>query len=154
MSVMPLRAVPNEGGGSAAYAGDLSSQDAWRLLAEDARAVLIDVRTRPEWMFVGVPDLSTIGKRAAFLSWQWFPTMEIAPDFVQSMEKSGIERDQTVLFLCRSGARSRAAAIAATKAGYRRAFNVSDGFEGPPDAERHRGRIAGWKAAGLPWVQG
>lgn len=153
MSVKPLRAAPTEGGGGAAYAGDVSSQDAWRLLAEDSSAVLIDVRTRPEWMFVGVPDLSTLGKRAAFLSWQLFPTMEVAADFVQSLEKSGIARDQTIYFLCRSGARSRSAAIAATKAGFQRAFNVSDGFEGPPDAERHRGRIAGWKAAGLPWVQ-
>ena len=153
MSVGPVQAVSNENGGSSAYAGDLSSRDAWRLLAEDAGAVLVDVRTRPEWMFVGVPDLSTIGKRTAYLSWQAFPTMEVAGDFVPSLEKSGITRDQTVLFLCRSGARSRAAAIAATKAGYARAFNVGDGFEGPPDAERHRGRIAGWKAAGLPWVQ-
>ena len=120
------------------------------MLAEDSRAVLIDVRTRPEWMFVGVPDLSTLGKRAAFLSWQSFPTMEVASDFVQAIEKSGVARDQTILFLCRSGARSRSAAIAATKAGYQRAFNIGDGFEGPPDAERHRGRIAGWKAAGLP----
>jgi rhodanese-related sulfurtransferase len=150
---MPLRAASIEGGGGAAYAGDLSSQDAWRMLAEDSRAVLIDVRTRPEWMFVGVPDLSTLGKRAAFLSWQSFPTMEVASDFVPAIEKSGVARDQTILFLCRSGARSRSAAIAATKAGYQRAFNIGDGFEGPPDAERHRGRIAGWKAAGLPWVQ-
>ncbi|ROP90734.1 thiosulfate sulfurtransferase [Stella humosa] len=148
-----MRAASNEGGGGPAYAGDLSSQEAWRMLAEDARAVLIDVRTRPEWMFVGVPDLSTIGKRAAFLSWQSFPTMEVAADFVQSMEKSGIGHDQTILFLCRSGARSRSAAIAATKAGYARAFNIGDGFEGPPDSERHRGRITGWKAAGLPWTQ-
>lgn len=153
MSVSPLRAASNEGGGGAAYAGDVSSREAWRMLAEDSRSVLIDVRTRPEWMFVGVPDLSTLGKRAAFQSWQWFPTMEIAPDFVQSLEKSGIGRDQTILFLCRSGARSRAAAIAATRAGFERAFNVNDGFEGPPDSDRHRGRIAGWKAAGLPWVQ-
>ena len=153
MTVIPVRAASSEGGSGAGYAGDLSSQEAWRLLAEDARAILIDVRTRPEWMFVGVPDLSTIGKRAAFLSWQAFPTMEVAADFVPSIEKSGIEREQTILFICRSGARSRSAAIAATRAGFSRAFNVADGFEGPPDAERHRGRIAGWKASGLPWVQ-
>ncbi|MCC7273940.1 MAG: rhodanese-like domain-containing protein [Alphaproteobacteria bacterium] len=153
MAEVPVRAVSNEGGSGAGYAGDVSSQDAWRLLAEDPRAVLVDVRTRPEWMFVGVPDLSTIGKRASFLSWQVFPTMEVAGDFADALAKAGVGKDQTVLFLCRSGARSRAAAIAATNAGFGRAFNIADGFEGPPDGERHRGRITGWKAAGLPWVQ-
>jgi adenylosuccinate synthase len=34
------------------------------------------------------------------------------------------------------------------------AFNVADGFEGPVDAEGHRGTVAGWKAEGLPWRQG
>ncbi|MGE0713827.1 MAG: rhodanese-like domain-containing protein [Alphaproteobacteria bacterium] len=131
----------------------MTSRDAWRLLAEDQGAVLVDVRTRPEWMFVGVPDLSTIGKKTSFLSWQVFPTMEVAGDFAEQLAKAGVAKDRTVLFICRSGARSRSAAIAATRAGYLHAHNVSDGFEGPPDGERHRGRIAGWKASGLPWVQ-
>jgi rhodanese-related sulfurtransferase len=59
-----------------------------------------------------------------------------------------------VLFLCRSGARSRAAAVALTGLGFAKAFNVAGGFEGDPDGERHRGNINGWKAAGLPWRQG
>jgi len=58
-----------------------------------------------------------------------------------------------LLFLCRSGVRSRAAAIAMTAAGYSRAYNIAQGFEGDPDAERHRGNKNGWKASGLPWKQ-
>jgi hypothetical protein len=40
-----------------------------------------------------------------------------------------------------------------TGAGYSRCFNVSEGFEGRLDPERHRGLVEGWKAAGLPWTQ-
>jgi rhodanese-related sulfurtransferase len=58
-----------------------------------------------------------------------------------------------MLFLCRSGARSRAAAMALTAAGYTSCYNIAEGFEGNPDAERHRGTTGGWKAAGLPWAQ-
>jgi rhodanese-related sulfurtransferase len=57
------------------------------------------------------------------------------------------------LFLCRSGARSRAAAAALTRIGFEKAFNVAGGFEGDLDGEGHRGAITGWKAAGLPWRQ-
>jgi rhodanese-related sulfurtransferase len=56
--------------------------------------------------------------------------------------------------LCRSGHRSDSAARAATAAGYTRAFNVLEGFEGNKDAEGHRGSLGGWRKAGLPWVQG
>jgi rhodanese-related sulfurtransferase len=59
-----------------------------------------------------------------------------------------------VLLLCRSGARSRAAAIALTAAGYGPCYNVSEGFEGDRDGAAHRGSVGGWKVAGLPWAQG
>ncbi len=62
-------------------------------------------------------------------------------------------KDRQVLFLCRSGARSVGAAKAATQAGYRSAWNVLHGFEGPLDALKQRGRIGGWRVAGLPWLQ-
>lgn len=153
MTGVSVRSAANEAGGGASYAGDVSPQDAWRMLAEDPGAVLVDVRTRPEWMFVGIPDLSPLGKRPTLASWQVFPAMEVDAGFVDGLAKAGVAKDHPVLFICRSGGRSRSAAIAATKAGFARAYNVADGFEGPPDAERHRGRVGGWKAAGLPWVQ-
>jgi rhodanese-related sulfurtransferase len=135
------------------YAGDVDPTEAWKMLSEDERATLVDVRTRAEWSYVGVPELSGIGKRPLLLEWQTYPAMTANPDFVASLARAVPDKDTPLLFLCRSGARSRAAAVAMTAAGYRRCYNVANGFEGNPDAARHRGQIAGWKAAGLPWAQ-
>lgn len=135
------------------YAGDLSARDAWEMLGREGEAVLVDVRTRPEWQFVGVPDLDRLGKRPLFVSWQIYPGMERNDDFVAQVKGADVGPDTPLLFLCRSGGRSRAAAIAMTAAGFRRCFNVAGGFEGGLDAARHRGTEQGWKAAGLPWIQ-
>ena len=124
-------------------------------MKRDPAAQLVDVRTLAEWNFVGQPDLSAIGRSTHCIEWQSFPTMAANPSFVEEATKmlGGATRDTAVLFLCRSGGRSRAAAIAMTKAGYARAYNVAGGFEGDLDAERHRGQTSGWKAAELPWKQ-
>jgi len=111
------------------------------------------VRTRPEWMFVGLPELSTLGKRTLLQSWQTFPAMDVDANFAAAIAQQIPDRDAPILFLCRSGARSRAAASAMTEQGYRKCYNVAEGFEGNLDTERHRGRVGGWKAAGLPWTQ-
>jgi rhodanese-related sulfurtransferase len=142
--------------GAEGYAGDLSPRAAWDKLAHDERAVLVDCRSAPEWSFVGVPDLSGLGRAPVLVSWQhWSPggAMAANPGFLGELAAAGVAKDAPVVFICRSGARSRAAAIAATRAGYREAYNLAGGFEGARDAERHRGRAEGWKAAGLPWTQ-
>lgn len=138
---------------SADYAGDLSVQDAWDLLKSDPRAQVIDVRTTAEWNFVGLPDLSSVGREVGLVEWQMFPTMQVNPGFAGDAAQAAPDKDAPVLFLCRSGARSRSAAIAMTRAGYARAYNIAGGFEGDLDGERHRGGKNGWKAAGLPWKQ-
>lgn len=135
------------------YAGDLSPAQAWTLLQTEAGTRLVDVRTRPEWQFVGVPDLSAVGGEVTFLSWQTYPAMELNPSFVDELRATGATPDAPLLFLCRSGVRSKAAAIAATAAGFRRCYNIAGGFEGGFDDARHRGRVAGWKVAELPWKQ-
>lgn len=134
------------------YAGDVSAAEAWELLKSDPKARLIDVRTTAEWNFVGLPDLSTLGQEADLIEWQKFPTMQPNPGFVAAASE-GADKDAPILFLCRSGARSRSAAIAMTDAGFSRAYNIAGGFEGDLDGERHRGHANGWKAAGLPWKQ-
>jgi rhodanese-related sulfurtransferase len=138
---------------SANYAGDVSPREAWKILSSDEKAVLIDVRTAPEWSFVGVPDLASLGKQVVRQSWQTYPRTEIDADFAARLSAAVADRDAPLLFLCRSGARSRSAAMAMTQAGYHRCYNIATGFEGNHDGERHRGRAAGWKADGLPWVQ-
>ena len=135
------------------YAGDVSAQAAWQRLATLPGATLVDVRTRAEWSYVGVVDLSSIGKEPVLLEWQSWPSMAIDPEFVARLRQHGSATSGPLLFLCRSGVRSAAAARAATAAGLGPCFNVADGFEGPLDAGRRRGTSRGWKASGLPWVQ-
>lgn len=139
--------------GDEEYAGDVSSTEAWNNLSSDPVAQLIDVRTQPEWSFVGVPDLGKLGKRPLFVSWQIYPEMSINPRFAEELRAQGAAPGQSLYFICRSGARSRAAAKAMTAAGFSPCFNVAGGFEGDLDAEKHRGRLGGWKAAGLAWTQ-
>jgi rhodanese-related sulfurtransferase len=135
------------------YSGDISVEEAWRRLGDETSAVLVDVRTAAEWNFVGTPDLSGIGKQIVRVSWQTLPKMEQNPAFVEEVRAQASDSDASLLFLCRSGARSESAAIAMTAAGYSQCFNVAGGFEGDLDGDRHRGVTGGWKAAGLPWSQ-
>ena len=151
MSQSESGARPSSGAGS--YAGDLSPKEAWSMLASEPRAVLVDCRSRPEWAFVGAPDLSSLGKAVARVEWQVWPGMTPNASFAVELGRDGVDSGQPVIFLCRSGVRSRSAAIAMTARGYLRCFNLAGGFEGPHDAARHRGILAGWKAAGLPWTQ-
>ena len=136
------------------YAGDVTPKKAWEILAEEPGAVLVDVRTDAEWGFVGIPDLSEHGKDLVRVPWQQFPSMAMNADFAGQVAANGVDRSATVFFLCRSGQRSHAAAIAMTAAGFGPCYNVANGFEGPSDAECHRGTVAGWKFDGLPWRQG
>jgi rhodanese-related sulfurtransferase len=135
------------------YAGDVTPEQAWTKLAENPRAALIDVRTPAEWSFVGVPDLRSVGKKPVLVPWASYPTMEINNAFAEHVAAAGVGKDAPLFFLCRSGQRSRAAAIAMTEQGYTACYNVSTGFEGDKDVAGHRGVVAGWKADGLPWVQ-
>ena len=143
--------------GEAGYAGDLPATEAYRLLVSNPTTVLIDVRTQEEWTYVGTPSAETQSRNILFIEWQSRPAMNVDPHFVERLsamlEAAGIARGSNLFFLCRSGARSREAAIAMTRAGWPECFNVVDGFEGPLDASRHRGAKGGWKAAGLPWTQ-
>ena len=135
------------------YAGDVTPATAWKILSERSDAALIDVRTRAEWNYVGLPDLETLAKKPALIEWQTFPTMQLNPEFVATLSSALPDKGVPLLFLCRSGARSAAAAKAMTAAGYSTCINVADGFEGPLDAKARRGGAGGWKAAGLPWRQ-
>ena len=136
------------------YAGDITAADAWERLQADPKAQMVDVRTVAEWNFVGLPDLSSLGRQVHCIEWQAFPTGARNPGFVSEAAQVLGDRSAPVLLLCRSGARSRAAAIALTEAGFVQAFNIAGGFEGDLDGEGHRGNRSGWKAENLPWRQG
>ena len=134
------------------YAGDLSAKEAWELLCADARAMLVDVRTPAEWAYVGIPDLAGIGKKPLLVPWIDFPSMQANERFLDEVSRA-LTSGAPVVFLCRSGVRSKAAAAALTAAGFGPCYNILDGFEGHPDPQRHRGTVSGWKVDGLPWVQ-
>lgn len=130
---------------------NVSLAQAWELLESDDRAVLIDVRTMAEWNFVGVPVLDDIGCELRLVEWSTFPSGAPNPDFLATAT-ADLEPDQPILFLCRSGARSDAAARAFESLGFGNTYNVTDGFEGHLDEAGHR--MGGWKHEGLPWRQG
>ena len=129
------------------YAGALTPEEAFVLLQQLPGAVLVDVRTQAEWTFVGgVAD-------AVQIEWKSFPGMQPNPAFITQLQAQ-VPGQAHVLFLCRSGARSHDAAVAATAAGFSHCYNILEGFEGDRDAHGHRGALNGWQAAGLPWQQG
>jgi rhodanese-related sulfurtransferase len=132
---------------------NIPPQQVWQALKTDPQAQLVDVRTDAEWTYVGLTDLSEAAKQPVLIPWQIFPKMEVNTGFIDQLTQAGFTPEHRIYFLCRSGVRSLAAAQAAQAAGFAQVFNVADGFEGNPDGEGHRGRIAGWKASGLPWRQ-
>ncbi|MFQ5625286.1 MAG: rhodanese-like domain-containing protein [Methyloligellaceae bacterium] len=136
---------------------DVEAKETWERLQQDPGSVLIDVRTQAEWAFVGVPDLSSLSKKLVCVEWQHFPGGQINPSFASQLQSElaaeAAGKDAELFFICRSGHRSLHSAEAMAAVGYRACHNVAGGFEGPPDSAAHRGLVAGWKAAGLPWVQ-
>lgn len=132
---------------------NIAPQQVWDALCADPSARLVDVRTNAEWSYVGLPDLTETGQEPVLIPWQIFPAMQVNQEFVGHLEQAGLTPANKVYFLCRSGVRSLAAAQAAQAAGFAHAYNIADGFEGPPDSEGHRGLLSGWKAEGLPWRQ-
>ena len=127
------------------YAGALLSAEAHKLM--QAGAKLVDVRTKPELQYVGkIPGSLAV-------EWQTYPGSRENPEFLAELA-AAVPKDQPVMFICRSGARSHSAADAATRAGWREAYNVLEGFEGDKDAAQHRNSVGGWRKAGLPWIQG
>lgn len=138
---------------TSSYAGDVTPQEAYAALGEDGDAVLVDVRTRAEWSYVGLPDLSPLGRSVVCVEWQRFPDGAVNERFVDELLAADLPDGAPLYFLCRSGVRSVAAARAATAAGLAPAYNILHGFEGPHDEHGHRA-VAGWKNEGLPWRQG
>lgn len=137
---------------------ELSPREAYEALVAEDGAVMVDVRTRAEWAFVGVPDLGATGKPLLGVEWASYPAMAPNAAFVSELAQQTGDMPRRVFFICRSGARSMSAARAVAEAMYAEGkpvhcTNVAEGFEGDLDREGHRGRWNGWKAAGLPWRQ-
>jgi rhodanese-related sulfurtransferase len=128
------------------YQGELLPQEAYTLLQKAPGARLIDVRTRAEFDYVGrIPG-------SVEIEWQSYPGGHPNKTFLAEL-RAQVDKEALVMFICRSGVRSHAAAEAAISAGYTQSYNVIEGFQGDKDSERHRDTIGGWRFAGLPWYQ-
>lgn len=130
------------------YAGAMTPQEAYALLQADAKVKLIDVRTNAERDWIGRPAIAP--EQQSAVQWNLYPGGTPNPEFLPQLGQAAGKED-TVLFLCRSGVRSRHAAKLATKNGYANCFDILEGFEGEKDGEGHRKNVNGWCKAGLPW---
>lgn len=131
------------------YEGALTPQEAFELLQSDPNVKLIDVRTNAERDWIGRVAINE--HQHVAIQWNLYPGGTPNPDFLPQLEqKAG--KNEVLLFLCRSGVRSRHAAKLATENGYTHCFDVMEGFEGDKDAEGHRKTVNGWCKAGLPWI--
>ncbi len=135
--------------GQLPYAGAVTPQEAYELLQSSSQAKLIDVRTNAERDWVGKVTLPA--EKQAAVQWNLYPGANPNPEFSTELAQQA-GKDDILLFLCRSGVRSRHAAKLATEQGYRNAFDILEGFEGDKDADGHRKTVGGWCKAGLPWT--
>lgn len=131
------------------YAGAVTPQEAFTLVQGDPKVKIVDVRTNAERDWVGrvaIPDSQHVA-----VQWVTYPGGQPNPQFGPQLEQVA-DKDEVLLFLCRSGVRSRHGARVATELGYANAFDILEGFEGDRDQEGHRKTVGGWCKAGLPWV--
>ena len=131
------------------YAGAVTPQDAWALLNADQNVKLVDVRTQAERDWVGRASIAEAQHLA--VQWSLYPGGAINADFVEQLGQCAAQ-DEVLLFLCRSGVRSRYAAKLATENGFINCYDILEGFEGDRDEDGHRKSMGGWCHAGLPWV--
>ena len=124
----------------------LTPKEAFQFLKNNPNAVLVDVRSEIEFLFVGHP----VG--SIHVPWNDGPDWEINPDFVAHVKKIANEA-RPVLLICRSGVRSLEAGKALKEAGFKEIYNVQHGFEGDLDESHRRSSLNGWRHAGLPWEQ-
>lgn len=147
--------IPDHQPPTGTYAGDVTAQQAWRVLAADPKAVLVDVRTQIEWTLIGKPDLSQVSGEPVYLQWVTAqgPNPNFSNELEAALEARKVPKDAPVFFLCQSGGRSKIASIQCAGLGYTGSYNIAEGFEGALDEHKHRNSVSGWKVAGLPWTQ-
>jgi rhodanese-related sulfurtransferase len=135
----------------APYAGAVTPQEANELLSSNPEVKLVDVRTNAERDWVGRPAVPA--NQHAAVEWSVYPGGAPNPRFMEQLAEVA-DKKTVILFLCRSGVRSRHAATLATEQGYENCFDILEGFEGDKDAQGHRKTVGGWCKAGLPWIGG
>ncbi len=128
--------------------GELSSTQCWDFIQKNqTNSYLIDVRTNEEWKETGVADLSSINNQVKLISLMIFtPYIHINDNFLNELNKSIIDKNTNLFFICKSGGRSLKAAQMAIQDGYINSYNVNDGFVGNMLNEK----LNGWMNSKLP----
>jgi rhodanese-related sulfurtransferase len=127
------------------YAGAMTPLEAFEVLQSNPNAQLVDVRTQAELDLVGrVPE-------ALNIEWAFYPGMVTNVDFAQQLANQ-VDKNKTIIFMCRTGGRSHNTAVVAATLGYSQAYNMLEGFEGEANALHQRTTLNGWKHADLPWT--
>lgn len=132
------------------YAGAVTPEEAYQLLQNQTQVLLVDVRTNAERDWVGRVHITEEQHKA--VQWSLYPGGTPNPDFMSQLTTAVPDKNATILFLCRSGVRSRHGAKLATENGYTACYDILQGFEGDKDHHGHRKTVGGWCSANLPWV--
>ncbi|MEJ2212515.1 MAG: rhodanese-like domain-containing protein [Gammaproteobacteria bacterium] len=135
--------------------GEVSPIEAFKMIENDPRTVLVDIRSSMEYLFVGHP----VG--AVHVAWIDEPDWDVNPDFVREIRKlmlgglatAGQQQTAPVILICRSGKRSKEAGDLLVREGLKNIYHVDEGFEGERDEHHHRSSVGGWRFHGLPWEQ-
>ncbi len=134
----------------------------YKKLVQDDFCHLIDVRSKPEWSFVGTPDSTYMKNEVIFCEWAFYPLIERNPNFENEIfSKLDFKQTKNLFFICRSGVRSFHAAnsiqfLINKKSELKdniNCINVKFGFEGDLSKDNRRGNLNGWKFSNLPWKQ-
>ena len=144
----------------------LTASDAYPLLAaQPDRVLFVDVRTRAEVAFGGMPLAADANVPFALLpddarwddakkAFELVPNPGFIAEVGRRLAAKGLTKDDPVVLMCQGGGRSAKAADALTAAGYTLVFSIVDGFEGDLATEgptKGQRTVNGWKNAGLPW---
>jgi len=133
----------------------ISTQKAWDLIQKEPKVAFIDVRSDMEYLFIGHPTGSVN------IPWIEEPDWEVNPHFVRDVRKlvlggvidSPDHHSVPVLLICRSGNRSDEAGQLLVENGFKRVYNIEQGFEGDLDDKHQRSTLGGWRHDNLPWEQ-
>ncbi len=133
----------------------LSPKQAYEIMTNDARAILVDIRSSMEFLFVGHPT------GAVHIAWIDEPDWDINPHFETDIRKlllGGVVCDADegcapIILICRSGKRSHEAGKALLDGGMKNIYHIDEGFEGELDDHHRRSTVGGWRFHQLPWEQ-
>lgn len=144
----------------------LTAEEAHDLVrAAPASVLFVDIRSIGEVQFLGMPTVADANVpymlQAEGNKWdETRANFKLVPNtgFAEGIERrlvaKGLQRDDPIILMCRSGERSARAVEVLAKLGYTRVYTLVDGFEGDiaeDGPNRSRRAVNGWKNANLPW---